>query len=101
MLNGVRGVTVFFKLQVNSPRSKTVILVKNLPAGTESGEIMKLFQEHGTVSRLLLPPSGITALVEMLDPSEAKRAFRNLAYLKVCLDSRSNFDFFDGVIYCA
>lgn len=72
-----------FSLQVNSPRSRTVIVVKNLPAGTEASVIEKLFQEHGTVARSLLPPSGITALVEMVDPSEAKRAFRALAYSRV------------------
>ena len=33
--------------------------------------------------RLVLPPSGITALVEFFEPSQAKKAFQKLAYSKV------------------
>ncbi|OWA53427.1 putative RNA-binding protein 19 [Hypsibius exemplaris] len=68
--------------QTDSVRSKTVILVKNLPAGTKSEDLLKLFSEHGTVTSLVLPPAGITALVEMMDPAAAKKAFRGLAYIK-------------------
>ena len=35
------------------------------------------------MARLVLPPSGITALVEFLEPSQAKKAFQKLAYSKV------------------
>lgn len=41
-------------------RSKTIILVKNLPAGTESMEIKKLFEGFGVLGRVLVPPSGVT-----------------------------------------
>lgn len=68
--------------QPSAERSKTVILVKNLPANTQSVEINELFCKFGTVTRVVLPPSGITAIVEFEVPSEAKTAFRSLAYRK-------------------
>ncbi|XP_043252107.1 probable RNA-binding protein 19 [Colletes gigas] len=63
-------------------RSKTVILVKNLPAATPAREIRQLFAQHGELGRLVMPPAGITALVEFLEPSEARKAFTKLAYSK-------------------
>ncbi|XP_054155032.1 probable RNA-binding protein 19 [Oppia nitens] len=62
------------------PRSTTVILVKNLPASTEPQEIRELFAKSGLVHRVILPPYGVTAIVEMQEPSEAKQAFKRLAY---------------------
>ena len=70
-------------LQPGAARSKTVILVKNLPAGTTSSEITTVFAAHGTLGRVLLPPSGVTAIVEFLEAVEARTAFRSLAYSKV------------------
>ncbi|KAB0792737.1 hypothetical protein PPYR_14696 [Photinus pyralis] len=68
----------------NAPtkRSKTVILVKNLPAETELAELRELFQKYGVIGRIIFPPSGITAIVEFLEPSEARKAFMGLAYSK-------------------
>ncbi|TWW60369.1 RNA-binding protein 19 [Takifugu flavidus] len=68
--------------QAAAPRSTTVILVKNLPAGVASSELEELFSAHGSLGRVLLPPSGLTAIVEFLEPTEAKRAFTRLAYSK-------------------
>ncbi|XP_014244006.1 probable RNA-binding protein 19 [Cimex lectularius] len=70
-----------FNQEVKS-RSKTVILVKNLPAKTTASEIRELFIKYGELGRVILPPSGITGIVEFLEPSEAKIAFRKLAYSK-------------------
>lgn len=70
-------------VQAAAPRSTTVILVKNLPAGVASAELEELFSAHGSLGRVLLPPSGLTAIVEFLEPTEAKRAFTRLAYSKV------------------
>lgn len=67
---------------VPKKRSKTVILVKNLPANTLLMEIQPLFAKFGLLGRVVLPPSGVTALVEFLEPSEAKKAFSKLAYSK-------------------
>ena len=63
-------------------RSKTVILVKNLPFGTTADEIDILFSPFGTLGRILLPKYGITGVVEFLSESHAKNAFGKLAYSK-------------------
>ncbi len=68
--------------QAPKKRSKTVILVKNLEAKTDVSELRELFSVHGEVGRVLLPPHGVTAIVEFLEPTEAKAAFRKLAYSK-------------------
>ncbi|KAM4616129.1 putative RNA-binding protein 19 [Polymixia lowei] len=68
--------------QAAAARSTTVILVKNLPAGVPVSELEALFSPHGSLGRVLLPPSGLTAIIEFLEPTEAKRAFTRLAYSK-------------------
>lgn len=68
--------------QAASARSKTVILVKNLPAGTQVAELQEVFGRFGDLGRVLLPEGGITAIVEFFEPTEAKQAFRKLAYTK-------------------
>lgn len=68
--------------QAAAPRSTAVILVKNLPAGVTVSELEELFSPHGSLGRVLLPPSGLTAIIEFLEPTEAKRAFTKLAYSK-------------------
>uniref|UniRef100_A0A3B3TPZ7 Probable RNA-binding protein 19 n=1 Tax=Poecilia latipinna TaxID=48699 RepID=A0A3B3TPZ7_9TELE len=68
--------------QAAAVRSTTVILVKNLPAGVTTTELEELFSPHGSLGRVLLPPSGLTAIIEFLEPTEAKRAFARLAYSK-------------------
>lgn len=69
--------------QTSAERSKTGFLVKHLPAGTTAEELSELFEKHGTIGRLLLPPRGLTAVVEYTDATEARAAFRALAYTKV------------------
>ncbi|MGH0147715.1 UNVERIFIED_CONTAM: hypothetical protein FKN15_017522 [Acipenser sinensis] len=68
--------------QALGPRSGTVILVKNLPAGVQGPELEAVFTPFGSLGRVLLPPAGLTAIVEFLEPTEAKRAFTKLAYTK-------------------
>lgn len=68
--------------QAPKKRSTTVILVKNLPAQTKLNEIREMFAKHGVLARVVMPPAGITALVEFLEPSEARKAFHALAYKK-------------------
>ncbi|KAI0235221.1 putative RNA-binding protein 19 [Lamellibrachia satsuma] len=76
------GVALDSFSQAAAARSKTVILVKNLPANTSEEEIKTIFERFGHLGRVVLPPSGITAIVEFLEPSEARNAFRGLAYTK-------------------
>ncbi|XP_047448458.1 probable RNA-binding protein 19 [Mugil cephalus] len=76
------GVSLDSFSQAAAARSTTVILVKNLPAGVTVSELEELFSPHGSLGRVLLPPSGLSAIVEFLEPTEAKRAFTRLAYSK-------------------
>ncbi|XP_060775388.1 probable RNA-binding protein 19 [Neoarius graeffei] len=68
--------------QALGQRSNSVILVKNLPSGVQVEQLEALFSPYGSLGRVLLPPSGLTAIVEFLEPTEAKRAFTRLAYSK-------------------
>ena len=61
-------------------RSKNVILVKNLPFGTSTKELTELFGPFGSLSRVILPPAGISALIEYSSSSNAKKAFKKLSY---------------------
>ncbi|NXX38575.1 RBM19 protein, partial [Tricholaema leucomelas] len=76
------GVSLDAFSQAAGERSKTVILVKNLPASTSAAELEDVFGKHGSLGRVLLPEGGITAIVEFLEPAEAKQAFSRLAYTK-------------------
>lgn len=60
-----------------------MILAKNLPAGTAAAELQETFGRFGSLGRVLLPEGGVTAIVEFLEPLEARKAFRHLAYSKV------------------
>lgn len=63
-------------------RGDTAILVKNFSYGTKPEELKKLFEPHGHVSRLLMPPSGTIAIVEFEQPDHTRSAFGSLAYRK-------------------
>lgn len=54
--------------------------MKNLPSRTEPEEIRRVFQDFGVIGRVILPPSGLAAIVEFLEPSDAKNAFKKLVY---------------------
>lgn len=64
-------------------RGDTAILVKNFSYGTKPDELKKMFEEHGTVTRFLMPPSGTIAIVEFAQAPQARAAFASLAYRKV------------------
>lgn len=66
-----------------SSKGDLAILVKNIPHGVTSDELRKMFEEHGKVSRFLMPPTGMTAIVEFSNPAEAKTAFMALSYRKM------------------
>lgn len=59
-----------------------MILAKNLPGHTEPQEIQSIFAKHGVLGRVILPPNGVSALIEFMEPSEARKAFTKLAYSK-------------------
>ncbi|KAK8163889.1 hypothetical protein IWX90DRAFT_242754 [Phyllosticta citrichinensis] len=64
-------------------RGDTAILVKNFPYGTKPDELKKMFEDHGKVTRFLMPPSGTIAIVEFASPPQARSAFASLAYRKI------------------
>lgn len=66
-----------------SSKGDVAILVKNLPHGVKSDELRNLFEEHGTIKRFLMPPAGMTAIVEYANPAQAKSAFAALSYRKM------------------
>ncbi|XP_026684167.1 probable RNA-binding protein 19 [Diaphorina citri] len=68
--------------QVVEARSKRIILVKNLPYRTLPTDLKALFEPFGDLGRVLVPPYGITGLVEFLQKNQAKAAFNSLAYTK-------------------
>ncbi|XP_014676782.1 PREDICTED: probable RNA-binding protein 19, partial [Priapulus caudatus] len=76
------GVSLDVFGQASAPRSKTVVLAKNLPAGTTAEELRGAICKHAEPSRVVLPPNGVTAIVEFADPGDARNAFTNLAYSK-------------------
>uniref|UniRef100_A0A8R1I6C4 RRM domain-containing protein n=1 Tax=Caenorhabditis japonica TaxID=281687 RepID=A0A8R1I6C4_CAEJA len=62
-------------------RSDTVMLAKNLPAGVESEELQRMFEKYGDCQKVLMPSEGgVSALILMGNPVDAKKAFRALAY---------------------
>lgn len=66
-----------------SKRGDLAILVKNIPHGITSNEMRKMFEEHGTLTKFLMPPTGMTAIVEFSNVAEAKSAFMSLSYRKM------------------
>ncbi|KAI1082035.1 RNA-binding domain-containing protein [Whalleya microplaca] len=61
-------------------RGDTAILVKNFAYGTTIEELRSLFEEHGQVLKVLMPPTGTIAIVQFAQASHAKTAFTKLAY---------------------
>ncbi|PRW58148.1 Multiple RNA-binding domain-containing 1 [Chlorella sorokiniana] len=61
-------------------RSDSVLVIKNLPFSASLEELETLFGAVGPLGRLVLPPTRTLALVEYLEPQDARRAFKSLAY---------------------
>ncbi|MCJ1395304.1 Multiple RNA-binding domain-containing protein 1 [Xylographa bjoerkii] len=62
--------------------SDTALLVKNFSYGTSSTELKNVFEAYGTVKRVLMPPSGTIAIVELDQAAQVKSAFGALSYRK-------------------
>ncbi|KAK4231720.1 putative multiple RNA-binding domain-containing protein [Podospora fimiseda] len=60
-------------------RGDTSILVKNIKNATIE-ELRTLFEEHGQVLRVVMPPSGTIAIVQFAQPAHCKAAFARKAY---------------------
>ncbi|TDL26946.1 RNA-binding domain-containing protein [Rickenella mellea] len=70
-------------LAVRQRRSDTCILVKNIPYGTSGEQIRELFEPHGELSRVLVPPAGTIAIVDFIHPDEASKAFKAVSYRRL------------------
>lgn len=66
----------------STERGETAILVKNFAYGTHVDELKRLFEPHGNVLRVLMPPAATIAIVEFEISEHARSAFRSLAYRK-------------------
>lgn len=68
---------------VRIPRSDTIILVKNIPYGTTVEQIRELFEPHGELIRVLVPPAGTMGVVQFVRSNDAGKAFRAVAYRRM------------------
>ncbi|CAN6448796.1 unnamed protein product [Victoria cruziana] len=64
----------------NVKRSNHVLLVKNLPYGSIESELVEMFGRFGSLDKVILPPTKTLALVIFLESTEARAAFKGLAY---------------------
>ncbi|EAU87398.1 rRNA primary transcript binding protein [Coprinopsis cinerea okayama7 len=64
-------------------RSDTILLVKNIPYGTTEPQIREMFEPHGELVRVLVPPAGTIAVVEFVKGEEAAKAFKAVAYRRL------------------
>ncbi|KAK5003083.1 hypothetical protein LTR28_010607, partial [Elasticomyces elasticus] len=64
-------------------RGDTAILVKNFPYDCKADELKAMFEEHGLVTKFLMPPTGTIAIVEFASAAQARTAFGALAYRKI------------------
>lgn len=64
-------------------RSDTCILVKNIPYGTTVTQVREMFESHGELARVLVPPAGTIAVVDFVHSDEAAKAFKAVAYRRL------------------
>jgi multiple RNA-binding domain-containing protein 1 len=81
--NGVK-LDSFNSTSDSTQRSKTVILIKNLPNNTNENEIKELLKKQGVndMKRLVMPEYGVACLIEFNERQEARDCFKKLAYKK-------------------
>ncbi|KAG8043415.1 hypothetical protein GUJ93_ZPchr0458g22542 [Zizania palustris] len=63
-------------------RSNHVILVKNLPFSSSEEDLATMFHKHGSLDKIILPPTRVFALVVFVEATEAQHAFRKLLYTR-------------------
>ncbi|KAH6890843.1 rRNA primary transcript binding protein [Coprinopsis sp. MPI-PUGE-AT-0042] len=67
----------------NKVRSDTIILVKNIPYGTTEDQIREMFEPHGDLTKVLVPPAGTIAVVEFAKADEASKGLKAVAYRRL------------------
>lgn len=63
-------------------RSSTTLLIKNLPHDSNEEELSGMFACFGAISQFVMPPSRAVAIIDFAEPTEARAAFKGLAYRK-------------------
>ncbi|GMH87839.1 hypothetical protein TrVE_jg6815 [Triparma verrucosa] len=71
-----------YKNEPSKPKSTTDILLKNIAHNVTTQDILKTFTAYGTVSDVVLPRCGCAAIVSFKESTEARKAFRRVAYGK-------------------
>ena len=64
-------------------RSRTTLLVKNIPYSTKEKDLHEIFSRYGELKRLEISPFNTLAIVEYVSAMQAQAAAKNLAYYKV------------------
>lgn len=64
----------------NTKRDEQTILLKNFSFGTTSDEIREVLNPFGSLTKLVLPPTGTMAIAEFESPHMSARALKHLAY---------------------
>ena len=64
-------------------RSKTVLLVKNIPYSTKEKDLNEIFSRYGSIVKLMISPFNTIAIIEYENSHQAKAAAKNLAYYKI------------------
>ena len=64
-------------------RSRTTLLVKNIPYSTKEKDLREIFSRYGELKRLEISPFNTLAIVEYVSAMQAQAAAKNLAYYKV------------------
>ena len=81
-------------------RNGSALLVKNFKYDTNSDDLKNLFAQQGEVLRVLMPPSGTIAIIELANEVQARAAFGAMAYRKykdsVLFLERAPRDLFKG-----
>ena len=71
--------------EATTERSKTTVLIKNLPNNTSEKDLREFFDKckvNGEIKRFVMPEYGVAALIEFGERQEARDAFKKLAYRK-------------------
>jgi len=64
-------------------RSRTTLLVKNIPYSTKQKDLQSIFERYGEIKRLEISPFNTLAIIEYVSAMQAQAAARNLAYYKI------------------
>ena len=80
--NGI-NIEIFTTERKDCPRSKKVMLVKNINTGMAKKKLTNLFNNYGEVSKVQLPKNKAIGIVKFVYEDHAENAFKNLSEYSV------------------